>query len=53
MYSHYARVDIEVKLNCVVLRGFNDDEIADFVDLARRLPVEVFIYAQAGKGRLS
>jgi len=31
----------EVKLNCVVMRGFNDDEIADFVDLARRRPVEV------------
>jgi cyclic pyranopterin phosphate synthase len=31
----------ELKLNCVVMRGFNEDEIADFVDLARKLPIEV------------
>jgi cyclic pyranopterin phosphate synthase len=31
----------ELKLNCVVMRGFNEDEIADFLDLARKLPIEV------------
>ena len=29
------------KLNVVLIRGFNDDEIADFVDIARRFPIEV------------
>jgi len=29
------------KLNVVLIKGFNDDEISDFVDLARRYPVEV------------
>lgn len=29
------------KLNVVLMKGFNDDEIPDFVDLARRWPVEV------------
>ena len=30
-----------VKVNCVVMRGVNDDEIADFVDFGRRQQVEV------------
>ena len=30
-----------VKVNCVVMRGINDDEIADFVDFGRRKGVEV------------
>ena len=30
-----------VKLNCVVVRGVNDDEVADFADLTRELPLEV------------
>lgn len=30
-----------VKINCVVMRGRNDDEVGDFADLARRLPVAV------------
>ncbi len=30
-----------VKINVVAIRGFNDDEILDFVQLARDLPVEV------------
>lgn len=30
-----------VKLNCVLLRGVNDDEIGDFVDLTKHLPIEV------------
>lgn len=29
------------KINCVLMGGVNDDEIADFVDIARREPVEV------------
>ena len=30
-----------VKVNCVVMRGVNDDEIADFVEFGRRKGVEV------------
>lgn len=30
-----------VKLNCVVTKGFNDDEILDFVALAKKYPIEV------------
>eukprot|EP00898_Chlorokybus_atmophyticus_P009176 jgi/Chlat1/925/Chrsp108S01425 len=30
-----------VKVNCVVMRGFNDDEILDFVELTRHQPVNV------------
>ncbi|KER19146.1 hypothetical protein T265_11980 [Opisthorchis viverrini] len=30
-----------VKLNCVVIRGFNDDEICDFVGLTKHLPIEL------------
>jgi len=30
-----------VKVNCVVLRGRNDDEVADFVRLAAEYPIEV------------
>lgn len=30
-----------VKLNVVVVRGFNDDEVAGFVDIAHRLSLEV------------
>ena len=29
------------KINCVLMGGVNDDEAADFVDIARREPVEV------------
>ena len=29
------------KLNVVLMKGFNEDEIPDFVDLARRYPLEV------------
>lgn len=29
------------KMNCVIMGGVNDDEVADFVDIARREPVEV------------
>ena len=30
-----------VKVNCVVLRGFNDDELADFVALTEHRPFEI------------
>ncbi|GAA0167788.1 hypothetical protein LIER_22646 [Lithospermum erythrorhizon] len=30
-----------VKVNCVVMRGFNDDEICDFVELTRDRPINV------------
>ncbi|CAH8840590.1 unnamed protein product [Trichobilharzia szidati] len=30
-----------VKVNCVVMRNFNDDELCDFVELTRYLPIEV------------
>ncbi|PKA67082.1 Cyclic pyranopterin monophosphate synthase, mitochondrial [Apostasia shenzhenica] len=30
-----------VKINCVVMRGINDDEICDFVELTREKPINV------------
>ncbi|XP_051144447.1 GTP 3',8-cyclase, mitochondrial-like [Andrographis paniculata] len=30
-----------VKVNCVVMRGFNDDEICDFVEMTREKPINV------------
>ena len=30
-----------IKVNCVVVRGFNDDEVVDFAELARRTGVSV------------
>lgn len=30
-----------IKVNCVLMKDFNDDEIIDFVDLARENPIEV------------
>lgn len=30
-----------VKINCVVMRGLNDDEIVKFVEMTRDKPVEV------------
>lgn len=30
-----------VKINCVVMRGVNDDELVDFVDMTKDQPVEV------------
>ena len=32
---------LNTKVNCVVMRGLNDDEVLDFVELATRLPVTV------------
>lgn len=31
----------KIKLNCVIIRGFNDDEILDFVELTKKFPIEV------------
>ncbi|KAJ4962335.1 hypothetical protein NE237_022274 [Protea cynaroides] len=44
MESINAAVDLgynPVKLNCVVMRGFNDDEICNFVELTREKPINV------------
>ncbi len=30
-----------VKINCVVMKGFNDNELRDFVELSKDLPVDV------------
>ena len=30
-----------VKLNCVLINGFNEDEILDFVELTRESPLDV------------
>lgn len=29
------------QVNCVIMRGFNDDEICDFVELTREKPINV------------
>lgn len=29
------------QVNCVVMRGFNDDEICDFVELTRDKPINI------------
>jgi len=36
-----AENDFKVKINAVLIRGFNDDEIADFVNLTRDLPISL------------
>ena len=36
-----AFMGIPMKINCVPIRGFNEDEILDFVELKRELPVDV------------
>ncbi|XP_076956729.1 GTP 3',8-cyclase, mitochondrial-like [Bidens hawaiensis] len=44
MESIYTAVDLgynPVKVNCVVMRGFNDDEICDFVELTKDKPINV------------
>ncbi|KAM4082651.1 hypothetical protein ACJW30_11G191800 [Castanea mollissima] len=44
MDSINAAVDLgynPVKVNCVVMRGFNEDEICDFVELTREKPINV------------
>ena len=32
---------IKVKINCVVINGFNDDEIYDFIDMTNHYPIDV------------
>ncbi|KAL2330909.1 hypothetical protein Fmac_018490 [Flemingia macrophylla] len=44
MDSINAAIDLgyyPVKVNCVVMRGFNDDEICDFVELTREKAIDV------------
>ncbi|VFQ84261.1 unnamed protein product [Cuscuta campestris] len=44
MESIDAAIDLgynPVKVNCVVMRGFNDDEICDFVEMTREKPINV------------
>ncbi|KAF6146961.1 hypothetical protein GIB67_036680 [Kingdonia uniflora] len=44
MESINAAIDLgynPVKVNCVVMRGFNDNEICDFVELSREKPINV------------
>lgn len=39
-HSLYAFYSI-IQVNCVVMRGFNDDEICDFVELTRDKPINI------------
>ncbi|CAD2214832.1 molybdenum cofactor biosynthesis protein [Angomonas deanei] len=39
VYANEKR--IQLKLNCVMMRGFNTDEVADFALLAKESPIEV------------
>ena len=32
---------IKVKINCVIIRGINDDEISDFIDLTKEFNLDV------------
>ncbi|NXP36092.1 MOCS1 protein, partial [Leiothrix lutea] len=32
---------LSLQVNCVVMRGFNEDEVLDFVDFTKDLPVDV------------
>lgn len=44
MDSINAAVDLgynPVKVNCVVMRGFNEDEMCDFVELTREKPINI------------
>jgi cyclic pyranopterin phosphate synthase len=31
----------DTQVNCVVIRGVNDEEVHDFVELTRHLPIDV------------
>lgn len=37
----YICLSTVCQINCVVMRGFNDDEICDFVNLTREKPINV------------
>lgn len=39
--SNIYSVPIFYQVNCVVMRGFNDDEICDFVELTKDKPINV------------
>lgn len=34
-------VSVAFQVNCVLMRGFNEDEICDFVELTREKPINV------------
>ncbi|MCR4429684.1 MAG: GTP 3',8-cyclase MoaA [Tepidanaerobacteraceae bacterium] len=47
---------VPVKINCVAVRGFNDDEIGDFINLTRNYPIyirfiELMPLGETGWGR--
>lgn len=35
------RVGLKVKINCVAIKDFNDNELVDFIQISRRIPVDV------------
>lgn len=39
--SFFSFIKYLCQVNCVVMRGFNDDEICDFVELTREKPINV------------
>ena len=39
--EHSLQIGLQTKLNCVVMRGRNDDELVNFVDLTRDKPIDV------------
>lgn len=45
-----ARSDLAVKINVVVQRGLNDDEMVDFLHLSRKISVEVRFIEQMNTG---
>lgn len=38
---HHAHTKYLLQLNCVVMKGLNDDELVDFVKLTEDLPITV------------
>jgi len=41
MHEVAGQEDFNLKLNCVLLKGVNEDEVGAFVDLTEHLPIEV------------
>ncbi|WP_300280511.1 GTP 3',8-cyclase MoaA [Peptacetobacter sp.] len=35
------RVGLNVKINCVAIKDFNDNELVDFIQISRRIPIDV------------
>jgi GTP 3',8-cyclase len=40
-FNSVLYVSVAFQVNCVVMRGFNDDEICDFVELTREKPINI------------